>query len=149
MEDSRLQQSLVNYSEVVIQASREAEDAMVELNGTQEQAGILVAGVESARRSNELSTLRYKEGFSDYQRVLDSQQALFSQQQRLVNAHGTSVRSLIALYKALGGGWQDQADLPLINQHDRDQMQQRTNCGEMLDLENLDSDKNNKLEPSQ
>jgi len=132
VEDSRLQQALINYREVVLQASREAEDAMVALNGTQQEVKILIETVESARRSNNLSTLRYREGFSDYQRVLDSQQALFSQQQNLVSSHGTSVRSLIALYKALGGGWQDQTGLPLISEQSREQMDQRTNWGEIL-----------------
>ena len=132
VEDSRLQQALINYREVVLQASREAEDAMVALNGTQQEVKILIETVESARRSNNLSTLRYREGFSDYQRVLDSQQALFSQQQNLVSSHGASVRSLIALYKALGGGWQDQTDLPLISEQSREQMDQRTNWGEIL-----------------
>ncbi|MCP4813900.1 MAG: TolC family protein [Planctomycetaceae bacterium] len=60
----------------------------------------------SAKRSNELSTLRYREGFSDYQRVLDAQQALFTQQQRLATNEANTTRSLIALFKALGGGWQ-------------------------------------------
>ena len=137
VQDSRLQQALVNYQETVIQASREAEDAMVVLNGTREQVDILGEGVVSAQRSNELSTLRYREGFSDYQRVLDSQQSLFSQQQRLVSAHGTSVRSLIALYKALGGGWEDQTELPLISEQNREQMSERINWGDYLASENL------------
>ncbi|HHA18260.1 MAG TPA: TolC family protein [Methylophaga sp.] len=142
VQDSRLQQALVSYRETVIQASREAEDAMASLNGTQVQVKILTETVVSANRSNELSTLRYKEGFSDYQRVLDSQQALFRQQQNLVSTRGTSVRSLVALYKALGGGWQDQAELPLISDDSREQMEQRTNWGELLESSNLENDKN-------
>jgi len=137
VQDSRLQQALINYRETVIQASREAEDAIVVLSGTREQVDILGEGVASAKRSNELSTLRYREGFSDYQRVLDSQQSLFSQQQRLVSAQGTSVRSLIALYKALGGGWEDQAELSLISEQSRRQMSERINWGDYLTSENL------------
>ena len=137
VQDSRFQQSLVNYRETVIQASREAEDAMVALSGTQQQVEILTDGVASAQRSNDLSTLRYKEGFSDYQRVLDSQQSLFSQQQRLVISHGDSVLSLIALYKALGGGWQDQGEQTIISEASRDQMSERINWGDFLDQESL------------
>jgi NodT family efflux transporter outer membrane factor (OMF) lipoprotein len=147
VQDSRLQQALVNYRETVIQASREAEDAIVSLNGTQKQVKILTEGVVSAQRSNELSTLRYKEGFSDYQRVLDAQQSLFAQQQRLVSSHGDSVRSLIALYKALGGGWQDQTGIPLISDINRDKMNERTNWGEYLDPANLDSDNHDRTLP--
>lgn len=117
---------------------------MVALNGNREQAQIITKTVLSAQRSNELSTLRYKEGFSDYQRVLDSQQALFRQQQNLVNTHGASVRSLIALYKALGGGWQEQAGLPLISDQSRTQMGERINWGDFLEARNLDLESYNR-----
>ncbi len=135
VQDARLQQALVNYREVVIQSAREAEDAMVALNGSKSQEDILVKTVESAKRSNELSVLRYREGFSDYQRVLDSQQALFTQQQRQVVQAGTSVRSLVSLYKSLGGGWENQAGEPLISDQSREQMLQRTNWGDLLETD--------------
>ncbi len=133
VQDARLQQALVNYREVVLQAAREAEDAMASLNGSQIQTEILTKTVASARRSNKLSVLRYKEGFSDYQRVLDSQQSLFAQQQRLITERGKSVNSLTSLYKSLGGGWENQAGLPLISTQSRDQMEQRTNWGDLLE----------------
>lgn len=140
VQDARLQQALVNYRETVIQASREAEDAMVALNGTEAQSAILQETVKSAKRSNELSTLRYKEGFSDYQRVLDSQQSLFGQQQRLVTSRGASVLNLVSLYTALGGGWENQAGQPLISDQSLEQMQQRTNWGELLDTGTTETD---------
>jgi NodT family efflux transporter outer membrane factor (OMF) lipoprotein len=133
VQDARLQQALVNYREVVLQAAREAEDAMIALDGAQTQTEILIKTVASAERSNELSILRYREGFSDYQRVLDSQQSLFAQQQRLVTQRGSSVRSLVNLYRALGGGWETQAGQPLIDEESREQMEQRTNWGELLE----------------
>ncbi|NRA20508.1 MAG: efflux transporter outer membrane subunit [Oceanospirillaceae bacterium] len=142
VQDSRLQQALVRYRETVITAYREAEDAMASLKGTQQQAQILIKTVASAKRSAVLSTLRYKEGFSQYQRVLDSQQALFRQQQNLVSTQGASVRSLIALYKALGGGWEDQTDLPIISPSSREQMNQRTNWGELLEIQQSQNDNN-------
>jgi multidrug efflux system outer membrane protein len=110
---------------------------MVSLNGSREQVGILTKGVASAQRSNDLSTLRYREGFSSYQRVLDSQQSLFSQQQRLVDADGAAVRSLVALYKALGGGWENQAGRPIISEQSQEQMSKRINWGDYLKPENL------------
>ena len=133
VQDARLQQALVNYRETAIQASREVEDAMVALNGTEAQTIILEETVESAWRSNELSTLRYREGFSDYQRVLDSQQSLFAQQQRLAANRGASILNLVSLYTALGGGWENQTGQSLISDQSLEQMQQRTNWGELLD----------------
>lgn len=133
VQDARLQQALINYQEVILQSVREVEDTMQALQGAQAQASILTKTVASAQRSNDLSVLRYREGFSDYQRVLDSQQSLFTQQQRLVTQQGTAVLNMIDLYKSLGGGWQASASLPLISEDSRKQMQQRTNWGELLD----------------
>ncbi len=147
VQDARLQQSLVSYREVVLQSAREAEDAMISLNGSEIQTDILTKAVESARRSNELSLLRFKEGFSDFQRVLDSQQSLSAQQQRLVAQRGTSVRSLVDLYKSLGGGWENQAGIPLISEKSREQMEQRTNWGDLLEEGVQDSNTNNNSMP--
>jgi NodT family efflux transporter outer membrane factor (OMF) lipoprotein len=133
VQDARLQQALVNYSEVVLQAAREAEDAMAAYVGTQEQAAILAETVVSAQRSNELSTLRYREGYSDYQRVLDSQQSLFTQQQRYVGTQGDSVRYLVALYKALGGGWENREGEPRINPDTLRVMGERTDWGNLVE----------------
>lgn len=135
VQDVRLQQALINYSETVLQASREAEDAIASYTGAKQQIKILAETVTSAKRSNELSTLRYKEGFSDYQRVLDAQKSLFSQQQRYITARGDSVSSLVALYKALGGGWKNNGGLPWINPETLEVMQERTDWGDMIEVD--------------
>ena len=106
VQDARLQQALVAYQEAVIQGAREVEDAMAALANTQAKDLILFDSVDVAQRSAELAFLRYQEGFADYQRVLDAQQALFSQQQRYAANRGEVVRSVIKLYRSLGGGWQ-------------------------------------------
>lgn len=108
VEDARLQQALVAYQETVLQAAAETESALAAYAGTQQQDRILRAGVLAAERSAELSLIRYQEGFSDYQRVLNAQQSLFSQQQRYASTRGDVFRSLIAIYRSLGGGWQAQ-----------------------------------------
>jgi NodT family efflux transporter outer membrane factor (OMF) lipoprotein len=132
VQDARLQQALVAYRETVLQAAREAEDAMAAYIGARRQAEILAKTVESAQRSNELSTLRYQEGFSDYQRVLDAQQALFTQQQRLADTQGAGIRSLVGLYKSLGAGWQASGDRPFVDPETLETMQQRTNWGALI-----------------
>jgi NodT family efflux transporter outer membrane factor (OMF) lipoprotein len=134
VQDARLQQALVQYRESVIQAAREVEDAMAAYIGSQQQDAILLETVESAKRSTELSMIRYQEGFADYQRVLDAQQALFGQQQRYVQNKGFAIRSLIAVYKALGGGWQGQS-AAFVDEATKTEMQQRTDWGDILDTE--------------
>ena len=76
--------------------------------------------------------MRYKEGFSDYQRVLNAQQALFTQQQRYIGALGENVRNLVALYKSLGAGWEESTE-PLIDDDTRQLMETRTDWGDVLD----------------
>ena len=50
--------------------------------------------------------LQYQEGVVDYQRVLDSQRFLLQQQNNLAQTRSSVTVNLIALYKALGGGWE-------------------------------------------
>jgi outer membrane protein TolC len=106
---------------------------MASLIGSRQQHAILEQSVKSALRSNELSVLRYSEGYSDYERVLNAQQALFREQQRYIVNRGDMVRNLVALYKALGGGWENRADLPGLDPETVEQMRERTDWGELLD----------------
>jgi hypothetical protein len=76
--------------------------------------------------------LRHQEGFADYQRVLDAQQALFAQQQRFVENKGVAIQSLISVYKALGGGWQS-GGAGFIDEATRQEMEQRTDWSDLLD----------------
>jgi len=133
VQDVRFQQSLVNYRETVLQAAREAEDAMAAYIGSRQQSVIMEKTVTSAKRSNSLSSLRYREGFADYQRVLNAQQSLFTQQQRYVTVLGGGFRNLVALYKAMGGGWESREGLAYIDAETAQQMQERTDWGDMLD----------------
>ncbi|MBV1891800.1 MAG: TolC family protein, partial [Gammaproteobacteria bacterium] len=149
VQDARLQQTLINYRETVLQAVQEVEDAMAGFKGSIQQTALLKKTVASSMRSNELATLRFREGFSDYQRVLDAQQALFSQQQRYVTSQSDKVRSLVALYKALGGGWQKPDSLPMLDAETRDTMQQRTDWGHLLDtaFEKVEPEQQRVLKP--
>jgi len=133
VQDARLQQALVAYQDTVLRAAREVEDAIVSLAGTQMQESILNESVAAAKRSNELSLLRYQEGFSDYQRVLDAQQALFSQQNRYVQNRGQSVQNVVAIYKALGGGWEVREGRAFVDENTLTVMRERTNWGGLLD----------------
>lgn len=133
VQDARLQQALIQYRETVIQAAREVEDAMAAFVGAQEQGEILVAGVSAARRSTEIAQLRYTEGFADYQRVLDSQQSLFNQEQRFISNQGASFRALIALYRGLGGGWQVRVGQSFVDPETREKMENRTNWDNLME----------------
>ena len=149
VQDARFQQTVVNYENTVITAAREVEDAIAGFARGRVQEDILSRGVDSAQRSADLSLLRYQEGFSDYQRVLNAQQSLFSQQQRYITSQSTVVRSLVALYKAIGGGWEIRANRGFVDQETIDAMQERTDWGGLLEVDSVENvDKRDKVFPA-
>ena len=81
VQDARLQQLIEQYQDTVLQAARETDDAAISVVKSAEQQQLLAASVRAARRSLELANTRYREGYAGFQRVLDAQQALFSQTQ--------------------------------------------------------------------
>jgi NodT family efflux transporter outer membrane factor (OMF) lipoprotein len=130
VQDARLQQLIETYRDRVRQAAREADDAATDLIKALERERILNEASEAANRSLSLATSQYREGFADFQRVLDAQRELFAQQEGYLDSRSDVVNSAIALYRALGGGWT--STQPLIDQRTQDQMQQRTNWGDLL-----------------
>lgn len=114
VQDARFQQIYEQYQEAVLRAAREVDDAAVGFAKSREQSEILAQGVQAARRSLDIAAIQYREGLTDFQRVLDSQQTLFNQQERLVSNRGDVAQNLIALYKAMGGGWQAGRERPPV-----------------------------------
>jgi outer membrane protein TolC len=96
-----------------------------------EREQILREAAVSAQRSLVLANAQYREGYSDFQRVLDAQRALLQQQDNYLLSRSNAVSNLIALYKALGGGWY--SAWPRVDQATREQMQQRTDWDDLLD----------------
>ena len=131
-QDARLQQLLVNYQNTVLNAAREAEDAMVAFLRSRQQGQILTANVDAAERSFKLASLRYREGYSDFQRVLDAQASLLLAQQRLVTARSDTVRGAVGVYRALGGGWEIHAGKDFVDSETKGVMQKRVDWGELL-----------------
>ncbi len=69
--------------------------------------------------------------FADYQRVLNAQQSLFSQQQRFATAKGDVMRSLVAVYRSLGGGVP--VNRRFVDKETASEMQERTNWGDLIE----------------
>ncbi len=113
VQDARFQQLHEQYQGAVLKAAREVDDAAVGFATNRTQIPILQGAVNAAQRSLEIASIQYQEGITDFQRVLDSQRTLFSQQDLLVSALSNVTLNLIALYKAMGGGWQQGRDRPL------------------------------------
>lgn len=133
IQDARLEQLITIYQDVVLNAAREVEDSMAGLVYSRKEAEYVRRGVESSRRSMELSLLQYEEGFSDYQRVLDSTRALTQKQDQYAQLQGKIATNFISLYKALGGGWQIRLENDFVPAEVKEKMQKRTDWGNLLD----------------
>ena len=133
VQDARLQQLIVNYQDTVLRAMKEVEDGMVAYLRSREQQQILDATEASASRSLKLANIGYKEGLSDFQRVLDAQNGLLQAQRQVVAARSATVSSAIAIYRALGGGWQGSPADGFVDPSTRDAMSQRVNWGDLLE----------------
>ena len=132
VQDARFQQLHEQYQDVVLRAAREVDDAAVGFVKTGEQIVLLGESVTAARRSLDIAQVQYREGLTDFERVLDTQRALFAAQENLVVARGGLTQNLIALYKAMGGGWERARTLPVVDDATRDTMQQRSDWGDVL-----------------
>ena len=126
LQDARFQQLYEQYQDAVLRAAREVDDAAVSFARTGEQIVLLAESVKAAQRSLDIATLQYREGLTDFQRVLDSQRSLFLQQDTLVTAQGGVMQNVVAIYKAMGGGWEQGRSRPVVDDATRDTMERRS-----------------------
>jgi outer membrane protein TolC len=106
VQDARFQELAYTYQNTVLQAGREAEDAIVAYLQAQEQTRDLEASVYAAARTVQISFDQYREGAVDFTPVVLFESTLAGQQDSLAVARGSVALNLIATYRALGGGWE-------------------------------------------
>lgn len=108
--EARAEAALAQYQQVVVQAFRDVADALVELRKRREfrvQQETLVAAAGDAAR---LADIRYKGGVTSYLEVLDSERQFFDAELGLVRANRDELLAVVRLYRALGGGWQEERE---------------------------------------
>ena len=93
------------YRKTVLGALQEVEDAMIASSNEHKRRASLLAAVTANRRAVELSTELYTAGQTDFLNVLSAQRALLQTESELTLSNLALATNLIALYKALGGGW--------------------------------------------
>lgn len=135
VQDARFQELAVEYQNTVLKAAQEVEDAMVAFLRAQEEVRFLAESVAASKRSVDLSLIQYREGLIDFARVLQSQELLVVQQDRLAETTGAIARNLIAVYKALGGGWEIRVGKEFVPIEIREEMRERTSWGDLLEAE--------------
>jgi len=132
VQDARLQQLIESYQNSVLQAAREVDDAAYSIQKTSEQQVTIAKAVEASERALEIANTRYREGYADFQRVLDAQRSMFLQAERQVVIEGNNITAFISLYKGLGGGWTETPFEKLVPEDVRETMKNRTDWGDLL-----------------
>lgn len=104
---SRLQveAAVDSYNLTVLTAVTEVENAMTAYNSSLAEIEQLSKVVEESMRSLDLSLDLYTQGLTEFSNVVNSQIALLQYQNGLIGARESALTSLVTLYKALGGGW--------------------------------------------
>jgi NodT family efflux transporter outer membrane factor (OMF) lipoprotein len=110
---ARTVEAALNYRGTVLNALREVEDTLVAYRTDRAARDQLADTVNAAQTTLSLARDRYAHGLADFIRVLDGDSTLATARQSLVQADVTLTNDVVALYTALGGGWQDSAgDIP-------------------------------------
>jgi outer membrane protein, multidrug efflux system len=99
-------QAYLAYRKTVLVALQEVEDALVALGNEEEHRRALAEAVAQNRQALDLSTSLYTQGAADFLTVLDAQRSFNSSQTALAQSRQASASDMVALYKALGGGWE-------------------------------------------
>ncbi|MGO8764962.1 MAG: efflux transporter outer membrane subunit [Limisphaerales bacterium] len=108
VQNARQEQALDAYQQAVLTALEDAENALTAYAKEQVRRESLAQSVQANQRALGLSTDLYKSGLADFLHVLDSERSLYAAQDALVQSDQAVSLDLVQLYKALGGGWQEQ-----------------------------------------
>jgi len=99
-------EAVVNYQRVIYTAFRDVADSLADHGKTSEQRAQQERLVEALRESTRLATERYRGGLDSYLPVLDAQRNLFQGELELAQLRQRELTSIVQLYRALGGGWE-------------------------------------------
>jgi multidrug efflux system outer membrane protein len=103
---ARADAALAAYEQSVLRALEETEDALVTHARTRESLTDATDSAEASLTAARLARTRYEGGVVDFLVVLDAERTQLAAEDRLAQSRTDAATSLIAVYKALGGGWQ-------------------------------------------
>jgi NodT family efflux transporter outer membrane factor (OMF) lipoprotein len=106
LQEVRVQELIAAYQNRALMAAQEVETSLRGFLRSREQAQELALSVDAARSATEIGTQQYRAGTIDFNRVFNLETAQVQQQDQLAIAQGNIALNLIAVYRALGGGWE-------------------------------------------
>jgi outer membrane protein, multidrug efflux system len=106
--NAQQEQALLAYEQSIDNAIQDVRDQMIALSTERRRHEALAQAVASNRQALELATNSYAQGLADFLTVLDAQRQLDQAENALARSEAQLAQSLVALAKALGGGWQNE-----------------------------------------
>jgi multidrug efflux system outer membrane protein len=106
VQDALTQQALTQYQKTVLTALQDVENALVAYAKEQARRQSLTDAVTANRRAVDLANRLYTQGLTNFLNVLDAERSLYTTEDALVQSQRNISLDLLALYKALGGGWE-------------------------------------------
>jgi len=106
LSESGAREALIAYKQTIQKAFGEVSDALIGYQKTRELRARQEQSVKTLQEAVRISQLRYRGGITTFLEVLDNQRSLYSAQLALAQVQTSEFQSLVTLYKALGGGWQ-------------------------------------------
>jgi NodT family efflux transporter outer membrane factor (OMF) lipoprotein len=116
--DLRMQGLLAGYKQAILTAVQQVDDAGASYKGQLGRLSDLDRAMQAARQSTQIATERYDRGLTDFLNVVDAERAQFDLEERHVAARQAAADDLVALYKALGGGWPPNEIIPPLRRFD-------------------------------
>jgi outer membrane protein, multidrug efflux system len=102
---ARTDAALANYELTVLRALEETENALATHAASRKQLADVEAAAEASRTAARLARVQYEHGVNDFLQVLDAERTLLDLEDRYAQTRTEAATSLVAVYKALGGGW--------------------------------------------
>jgi len=103
---ARADVALAGYEQTVLRALEETEDALVTHARTRDSLKDATDAADASRTAARIARARYEGGMVDFLEVLDAERTQLAAEDRLARSRTEAATSLIAVYKALGGGWE-------------------------------------------
>lgn len=114
--DYRAKEQLAAYKATILQAVQQVDAAIDGYSAQQRRLRDLGVALAAAERSVSLASQRYDRGLTDFLNVLDAQREEYALEDQYAQAQETAADDFAALYKALGGGWENYQAFPPIRQ---------------------------------
>ncbi len=108
--EARADVQLAVYEQTVLRALEETQNAFVAYAQDQKRLTALVAQVAASQRAADLARIRYREGALDFLRLLDAERTVLEAEDTVARAEAALNIDVVAIYKALGGGWEAAPD---------------------------------------